>query len=281
MTLASLGYVLNDALIRKATEEGLDVYQALCLRGVAMAAVFAVAGRVRGESLRRHHLQRPLLLRTVCEIMGTALFFGALVRIEFANAQAILQLIPFGVTLAAALLLGERVTTRHYVTILVGFVGVLIVIRPATEGFSAWSLLAVGSASFVIAREFFTRDVDAATPAVAIATLTAVASSMLMAVISSFSGWGDLTPAAVLYLAGSCTSLIAGYLFSIETVRVGDLSVSAPFRYTILLGAVVFGYLFFSEVPDQLTILGSVIIVATGLYAVMLERRSPAVRPAK
>lgn len=66
--------------------------------------------------------------------------------------------------------------------------------------------------------------------------------------------------------------LFFGYLFTIETVRVGDLSISAPFRYTVLLGAVIIGYLFFGEVPDTLTIIGSIVIIATGLYAVLLDR---------
>jgi drug/metabolite transporter (DMT)-like permease len=74
------------------------------------------------------------------------------------------------------------------------------------------------------------------------------------------------------YLAISIVSLGIGYLFTIQTVRVGDLSVSTPFRYTVLLGAVVIGYLLFDEVPNRFTIAGSLIIIATGVYAVHLER---------
>ena len=78
---------------------------------------------------------------------------------------------------------------------------------------------------------------------------------------------------ALLILLASCL-LFFGYLFTIESVRVGDLSVSAPFRYTILLGAVVTGYVLFDEVPDAFTLAGSALIVVAGLYAISLDRKT-------
>ena len=132
MAIGSLAYVLNDAAVRLATEEGLGVYQVLAFRGAAMVVLFAAVGRVRGEQPRRRHLEPAIWARVAAEVIGTVLFFAALVRMEFANAQAILQIVPLLVTLAAAALLGERVSGRRYTTILVGLVGVMIIIRPAT-----------------------------------------------------------------------------------------------------------------------------------------------------
>ncbi len=66
--------------------------------------------------------------------------------------------------------------------------------------------------------------------------------------------------------------LFFGYLFTIQTVRVGELSVSAPFRYTILLGAIVSGSVLFDEPPDALTLIGAAVILGTGLYAIALDR---------
>ena len=74
-------------------------------------------------------------------------------------------------------------------------------------------------------------------------------------------------------MAGAAAALFAGYLLSIFTVRVGDLSVSAPFRYTNVVGAVVLGYLVFDETPDLATWVGTAIIVGAGLWSVRLERR--------
>lgn len=275
MTLGSLAYVLNDAAIRLATEEGLGVYQALCLRGAAMALVFGVVGRVRGEQTKRPHFERPLIVRVIAELVATALFFAGLVRMEFANAQAILQVAPLAVMLVAAFVLGEQVSKKRYVTILIGFLGVVVVIRPATSGFTVWSLVIVASVAAMVVRELATRDVRPDTPALSIAFITAVASSALMGVLAALSGWSPLTSKGLLFVSLAAGLLFFGYLFTIETVRIGDLSVSAPFRYTVLVGAVIAGYLVFGEALDVLSIVGMGLILVSGLYAVWLDRREP------
>ncbi len=274
MTLGSLGYVINDGLVRRITESGPSVYQVLCLRSLMLAVLFAAVGRVRGEQSDRSHLSSALLLRVGAEMIGSALFFAAIIQIEFANAQAILQIVPFAVTLVAAVFLKERVTSRQYMTVLIGFAAVLIIIRPGTDAFSPWSLMAVGAAVFMVIRELATRRVDAAIPAMSVAFLTAIGLAALTGIISAFSGWSPLGVESALLLCGASASLFVGYLMAIETVRIGDLSASAPFRYTLLVGAVGIGYVLFGEVPDALTILGTIIIVLSGLYAVRLERDS-------
>lgn len=272
MVLGSLGYVVNDAFVRRATETGPDVYQVLCLRSIGIAAVFAVLGRVHRPERRNAIRQPALLLRVGAEMAGSALFFAALIRLDFANAQAILQIVPFAVTLAAAIALKERVDVRQYGAILIGFVGVVVVIRPATEGFSVWSLAAVGTATFMVIREFATRGIDPQTPAPTIAFATATGLGLLTAVLSPPHQWVAFPADAVASLIVSVVSLVIGYHFTIQTVRVGDLSVSAPFRYSILVGAVVMGFVLFDEIPDRFTVVGSLVIVATGIYSIRFER---------
>ncbi len=279
MVLGSLGYVFNDAFVRQATNDGAGVYQILCMRSIGLAAVFGLAGKVHRPDRRQAIRQPALLLRVGAEMVGSALFFAAVIRLEFANAQAILQIVPFAVTLAAAAILRERVDPRQYVAILIGFAGVLIVMRPATSGFSAWSLAALGTATMMVVREFATRGVDPTTPASTIAFTTATGLAALAAVLTIPDGWHPLTAENAGFLALSIGSLMIGYHFAIQTVRVGDLSVSAPFRYSILVGAVVIGYLLFDEIPDRWTVIGSTIIVATGIYAVRFDRRKRARAP--
>lgn len=267
MTLGSLAYVVNDGLVRVATQDGLDVYQALFLRGCGMIAILAIAGRLRNERLDRRHLRRPLVLRVGAEVVATAMFFAALINLEFANAQTILMLVPFAVTVIAAQTLGERVSRRRYMMVALGFAGVIAVVRPTPSDFSAWALLVVAAAAALVVRELATRSVDPDTPPLPIALLTAIAITTMMGLISVFTGWGVITTRALGVLALACICLVGGYLFVIETVRVGDLSVSAPFRYTAVLGAVVVGLAFFDEVPDGLTLFGCTLIVVAGVLA--------------
>ncbi len=272
MAIGSLAYVLNDAAVRLATEEGLGVYQVLAFRGAAMVVLFAAVGRVRGEQPRHRHLEPAMWARIAAEVIGTVLFFAALVRMEFANAQAILQIVPLLVTLAAAALLGERVSGRRYTTILVGLVGVMIIIRPATEGFTGWSLVVVLGVVALVARDLATRRVRTDTPALSIALLTAAANTVLTGGLSLVEGWSMPTSRGFALMGLAAALLFFGYLFTIQTVRVGELSVSAPFRYTILLGAIVSGSVLFDEPPDALTLIGAAVILGTGLYAISLDR---------
>ncbi len=279
MVIGSLGYVVNDALIRAATDEGLDVFQALCIRGFTMATFFAALARLRDERLRRSHLQSPLIWRVAAELLASSLFFAGLIHLDFANAQVILMVAPFLVTLAAAVLLGERVTARQYGAIAVGFIGVLAVVQPGADGFSAWSLVVLLSTIFLVLREFATRQVAASTPTIPIAMLTAFSLGTLTGMISLFTGWGKITGMALVYLALACCSLVIGYLFTIQTVRVGDLSVSAPFRYTTLLGAVVIGTFIFGESLGSIAVAGCTLIVVAGLYSIHLEGRGSSISP--
>lgn len=272
MALGSLAYVMNDAVIRLATEDGLGVYQVLSLRGLVMVAFFAAVASARGELPSRPDFEAPMLARVAAEVVGTVLFFAALVRMEFANAQAILQIVPLLVTLAAAFVLGERVSGRRYATIVVGLIGVIVIIRPATEGFTAWSLVVVLSVMALVVRELATNRVRPKTPALSIALVTAIANTVLTGAISIANGWAMPSGGAIALIGLAAVLLFFGYLFTIQTVRVGDLSVSAPFRYTILLGAIVSGAVLFDEPPDALTLIGGGIILATGLYAIALDR---------
>lgn len=278
MVIGSLGYVTNDALIRAATDEGLGVYQALCLRAIAMSVLFAAAMRTRGDGLGRALLTPPLLVRVAAELVGTALFFGALVRLDFANAQTILLIVPFVVTVAARFVLDEPVSGAQYGAVLAGFVGVLLVVQPATEGFSVWSIAVLGTAACLTVREFATRRVAGDISASTVALITSAGLATMTATIAAFTGWHAVTGRAALLVLLACLCLVVGYVFTIQTVRVGDLSVSAPFRYTTLLGAVALGWLVFDEVPNALTAVGCVVILLSGLFAIHLERRKVARR---
>lgn len=272
MVIGSLGYVINDAFVRAATDEGLDVYQALFFRGIAMTVLFAAASQVRGDRLTRVHLQPPLVARVAAELVATALFFAALVRMDFANAQTILLLVPFAVTLAAAATLGERVSRLQYGAVLAGFGGVLAVVRPATDGFSIWSLAVVAAAAVMVVRELATQRIDDDISPLPVALLTAVSLTAFMGLLSILSGWGPVTLRAVVFLGLACLCLMVGYIFTIQTVRVGELSVSAPFRYTTLVAAVVIGVLVFDEPVDLLTGVGCGVIVAAGLWSIRLDQ---------
>ena len=273
MVIGSLGYVVNDGLIRAATDQGLDVFQALFLRGLTMTVILAGFMAATGQAFARSQLGGPLVVRVGAELGASALFFAGLVQLEFANAQTILMLVPFAVTVAAAALLHEPVTARHYLAVILGFAGVIAVMRPLPGQFSAWSIVVAVSALFLVVRELATRRIDRSVSPLPIAALTAFALTVLTGMISVLTGWGPINRTALVQLGVACICLIVGYFFTIQTVRVGDLSVSAPFRYSTLVGAVLIGVIAFDETPDALTPVGCGLIIGAGVYTTQLDRR--------
>lgn len=274
MALAGLAVTVNDAFLRSVTEDGPGPYQVLCMRSIVIAALFLVIGRVRGEHTRREHLSGALWARTGAEVVGAACFYTALVRVDFANISAIVQVIPLMVTLGAAVFLRERVSVGQYLTVIVGFVGVIVLVRPGTDAFTPWAFFAIATAVLATVREFATRRIPESVPLVSISFVTAVGLASLTAVMSIPDGWAPMPGSGWLRMAGAVVSLSIGYLLAVYAVRVGDLSVSAPFRYAPVVGAVALGYWVFDETPDLLTWIGSAIIVGAGLAAIELERRA-------
>ena len=273
MTISVLAYVANDAFIKTAANE-LDLYQAIFLRGAGISLIILVMLRGRvSMGLIRQHLSGPLIVRVGAEVLGTIAFLNALVNMPIADVTAVFQGVPLTVTLAAALFLGEKVGWRRYLAVVVGFLGVLIVVRPTGEGFNAFALLAVIAVILTTIRDLATVKLPEDVPSALVAFLTAVAISLMGLVGSFIGGWAPMNASNLGTIAGAATFLSIGYIFSIKTVRVGELSFSAPFRYTILIGAIVLGILVFDEIPDRPMIIGSILIVAMGLYTFSVERK--------
>ena len=151
------GFAFGDAFVKLVSAD-LSIGQIIVVRSLIAAPVLAaLAWHQRAFAAGWNLADRFLSLRTVGEIGATALYLTALARLEIANATAIAQLMPLAVTAGAALSLGERVGIRRWTAIAIGFLAVLLIIRPGLEGFDAWSLLVLASVSFVVLRDLSSR----------------------------------------------------------------------------------------------------------------------------
>ena len=274
MMLAMAGFVMNDTLVKTVAGE-MSIFQAMFLRGLVAIALIGVL-TVRSGALR-HRLtpgtRRLLGLRTVGEVGGTVCFLTALFNMPLANATAILQSMPLGVALAAAVFLGESVGWRRYLAIGTGFGGVLIIVRPGSEGFSAYSLWAVAAVGFLVLRDLATRRLSHAVPSLLVTFLTALVVTFTGGMVTAFQPWQPVTAGTMGVLAVAASFLFVGYLFSVMTMRHGEIGFVAPFRYTIMIWAILLGMVVFGDFPDRMTLLGSTIVVGTGVYAFYREQR--------
>ena len=273
MALSMLAFVLNDGLM-KAVFDSMSIYQAIFLRGLITVPLIALLAWHKGELIVSIAPRNRLLvtLRVAAEVGATVGFLTALKHMPLANVTAILQALPLTVTMAAALFLGEKVGWRRWLAIAIGLAGVLTIIRPGMEGFSVYSIWALVAVGCVTIREIATRKLSADLPSLPVALATAIAIGGLGAVMLPAVEWAPVSASALSLICGASLAIIGGYLFSVMTIRIGDIGFVAPFRYTAMVWALILGLLMFGEIPDMPTITGTVIIILTGLYLLHRER---------
>ena len=274
MNIAMAAFTLNDTGM-KAVTETLPLFEAIAMRGLSTSLLLLALGLARGGLVFRlpRRDARLLGIRTVAEIVATVAFLGALVHMPLANLSAIMQFTPLAVTLAAALLFRERIGWRRLTAIGIGFLGVLLIIRPGAHGFDIWALVGVASVLCVVVRDLSTRKFGLGVPTITVA-LAAAAGVMALGLVGiAVEGWHAPSLHEILLTFASSVALVAGYLSGVQAMRVGEIGFIAPFRYTSLLWAIVLGWLVFGTLPDLLTVIGSAIVIATGLFTLLRERK--------
>ena len=273
MSASMLAFVLNDGLM-KILFADWSIYQAIFLRGVLTIPIMLFFVWKTNQLFITLSASdwKLILVRTVAEVGAAIFFLSALAHMPLANVTAILQVLPLAVTLGAAVFLTEHVTWRRWVAIFIGFIGVMIIVRPGLEGFSVYSISALGAVVCVTIRDLTTSRLSSKAPSLFVAFITGIAITLLGAVMLPSVKWAPINDSHWLILIISAIAIIFGYLFSVMAMRYGDASFIAPFRYTAMLWAIIIGVLLFNDWPDQLTLLGTIIIVATGIYSFHKER---------
>ncbi len=275
MVTAMAAFAVEDALFKSATH-AVPAGLALAIFGACGATLFALIARTRGESpLPVGGFSRGLAIRSGFELAGR-LFWGlALAFANLGDTAAILQATPLVVVAGAVVVFGERVGWRRWSAIAVGFVGVLLVLRPTGAALQPAALFAlIGMLGFA-GRDLATR---AAKPAVTNAQLGVLGFSVIVVagIIVQLATQAPLAlppPGAALRLIGAALVGTAAYASLTAAMRSGDVAVVTPFRYTRLVFALILGRAFFGESPDALMLAGSALIVGSGIFTLVRSRR--------
>lgn len=271
MTVSMAGFAVEDVFV-KAAAQTLPLGQVLMTIGLVGMLIFSAMAARQGEPLLPPaFLSRPMLVRCGFEITGR-LFYGlAITLTALSTTSAILQATPLVVVAGAAVVFGEKVSPQRWLAVLVGFVGVLVILRPGSD-FSALSLLAVVGLLGFAGRDLATR---AAPKGLSNRQLGALGFAMLAtagAILLVVNG-GAHVPSGIslLHLAGGTIFGMAGYHALTYAMRTGEVSAVTPFRYTRLIFAMVLAMVLFHERPDLATWIGAAMVVGSGIFA--LTRR--------
>lgn len=193
-------------------------------------------------------------------------------RLPFADASAIAQFVPLGVTAAAAIFLGEPVGWRRWLATFVGFIGVMIIIKPGTSAFDPAALWILASLFFVVTRDLTTRQIGSGVPSLFLISISAVAVAFSGLGFLPFETWKTPGPHELLLIFGSAIGVLGGYYAVIMAMQSGEIATVAPFRYSIIVFAIILGITVFGERPDWSTYLGVGIVIGAGLYTLHRER---------
>ncbi|MGY8871498.1 MAG: DMT family transporter [Pseudomonadales bacterium] len=273
MLLAMAAFSIEDMFIKSASQV-VPLGFTVLLFGLGGSFIFYCLVRHKAEAIFPPEMRsRTMLIRVFCEIIGRSFFALAIVMMPLSSASAILQATPLVVVLGATLFLKEKISLTHWIAIFIGFVGVIMIVRPGLNDFDFASVFAVVSTLGFAGRDLATR---AASPKLSNAQL-------------GFYGF------LVLIAAGCCLSLASGQAFIINfdsglkiigailfgviayhsltiAMRSGSVSVVAPFRYSRVIFAMILGVIIFDERPDVLTICGTLVIVMSGLYLLLSKK---------
>ena len=220
-----------------------------------------------------------MLLRTLAEVGAAYFFLNALFNMPIVNVTAIIQALPLTVTLGAAMVLKEPVGWRRFIAIGIGFLGVMLIVRPGGEGFSLFSAYALVAVLCVTIRDLAARRLSHDVPSLFVALTAAVGVTVFSFAGALFVDWEPMDGRDLANLGCAAVAIIGGYLFSVMAMRVGEIGFVAPFRYSSLLAALIIGFIVFGEWPDGWTQLGAAIVVATGLFTLWRERKQTRVPP--
>lgn len=275
MVAAMAAFAVEDMLV-KLVAASIPPGQIIVAIGLGSTLVLGLIALRQRQPLVTPALLHPLvILRNLAEMSGTAGFITAITLLPLGTAAALHQTLPLAMTLGAALFLGEKVGWRRWLAVALGFAGVLVILRPSGEGLSGLAAAASMTAVFSLAvRDLATRRVAGAVSSLSLALWGSVAFIPSGLLLMAVSGTPWVLPRGFDWpmLAGVAGAGVTGYWLMVVATRVGEVSAIMPYRYSRLVFAMALGFLAFGERPDALMLLGSALIVGSGLYTFVRER---------
>ena len=276
LMIASMAFFTMADLFLKLASEFVTTGQITLVLGVGGTFMFWVLLKRKGETVFSSvFYEAPVILRTAGELVATLFIILALTYASFTSVSVILQTLPLLLTLCSFLFLKERVGIHRLSAILLGFGGVLLIIRPGTDGFDAYSLLAILAVIGMTMRDFGSRLVGSHISNERLAIFGTLGQIILGIGLMAFEEEHS-TPSleVALYLAGMVVFASMAILLVTKAMRIGEVSAISPFRYSRLFFGMLVGIVVLGETVDQIMIIGSAIIIFSGLYLWLRERNN-------
>lgn len=277
--LGAMAFISVQEALAKYLGEFLPIPQVVWARYVGHLLLMIILLWPRyGRRIMRANLLSMQIIRSMILLLDTALFFYGLTMIGLAEATAIFFTVPALVILLSLFILQERVSTSALLAVGIGFIGTLVIVRPdmgqaADSELTIGALFIFGSACCAALYNVITRKLANSDPLYVTLFYTAMIGALVSSLVvpwfwqspQSLLQWGALI---VIGLFGGVAHslIIAAHQYTAATVV-------APFMYTQIFWAIGLGWLFFAELPDQYAFIGGAIVIASGLFLLLSEKR--------
>lgn len=274
MVLAMGTFIASDSLMKLALVDA-PLFQLVFMRGFAAVTLCLVLIVASDQGRHLHRMfNRWLVARGLCEAVANFAFVYAIYHMALADVTAIAQTCPLLVLLGAWLFFGERLGAMRLTLIGLGIAGALLVAQPGTSAASPYAVLGFLTAVAAATRDLITRRVPHSMPALVVAFT-------VMVILMMAGGIGMLMfetpvppqPRHLLLMALAGVLMIVGHSLIFIAYRIAEARTVAPFMYTLTIWAVLFGFIFFRDVPNLLAIMGMALVVAAGLLIIVLDSR--------
>lgn len=272
MILAMAGFAFEDLFI-KILSAYFPISEVIIILGFTGSIVFLIIAIFQNAPIiHKDLLDKYVIMRTICELLGAVFFVTAIALTPLSSASAILQITPLLVTIGAVIFFREKVGWRRWSAVFVGFMGVLLILRPGFGGFMPASIFALLGSVFLAARDLSTRAMKVDLPSVTIALYAFIAFGISGILIIPFNS-PMVIPSLnqIMYFIGASTFGVFAYYSLVISSRIGEMSVISPFRYSRIVFAMLLAIIILGERPDSFTLIGAAIIVLSGMYTFVRE----------
>ena len=275
MILCMFFFSINDAFIKYILfiyEDITLLGEIIFIRGICSIIILGLYLYYKNKLNFKVITSKPLHLRGLVESVAAIFFFLGLMYLPFGELYSLMNLAPILITASGAFILNEKVGWRRWTAVICGFIGVLIVIDPNNLKFGFAFIYPLIAAIFITQRDTITRKFLNQYDSLQIVFITSLS-------VTVFFGFGiflnhkpiDLEIFIYIFLSAFFVTL--GYYFSVLTIKTANISTTSPFRYTIIIFGIILGYFVFNEIPALNMILGSLIIMGSGIFIILRQKK--------
>jgi drug/metabolite transporter (DMT)-like permease len=275
MILCMFFFAINDALIKHVLLIYKDITilgEVIFIRGVISTLILGLYLFFKKKLTLDVMISKPLHGRGAVESIAAVFFFLGLMYLPFGELYSLLNLAPILITASGAFILGEKVGWRRWTAVILGFVGVLIVVNPNDLKFGFAFLYPLVSAVFITQRDTITKKYLKNFDSLQVVFIT----SLSVTIFFSFGmilNYQPINLEIFIYIFLSAIFVTIGYYFSVLTIKTANISTTSPFRYTIIIFGIVLGYFIFKETPSINMIIGSLLIIGSGIFIIFRQKK--------